>query len=362
MLPASMDNLLAKLSEQQALLEKQKNSLSPVNKDEMHHPNEYPSSSPINLTPLSDKSSSYSEKGKTRDEEDTIKPDATEMSRLMKELDAAKNQIARQKQELDQTRVIKHTLAQAMTSSSSSDNNIKPNVSGSHPNNLNAVHRPIGSIQDAWSHNEDARSDFSDTMSSAVFNTGPNIWSASTRPAFSAGVSTVTSQQFQPQVSTWGQPGARPWNHRAIGTSLPQLMVPQQQMQQRAYSGPASPASSNDGGLMNDYNQFQTGVGNRRSVTQNARNASAFPQRNNGWDMYTGGLQPLSGPSVALDPGSAFQSVGLYPSTIQYQPRPIGTPLSPTAEEFRAAQPLVTPWNTAVSILSQSDMAIANFV
>lgn len=362
MLPGSMDNLLAKLSEQQALLEKQKNSLAPVNKEETHQPREDSSSSSILMTPGSDKSSDHSQKDNRKSHDDTIQLGATEMNRLKKELDAAKNQIARQKQELDQTRVIKHTLAQAMTSSPSPDHDTKQDTSGSHQGNFNAVNRPVGVRQDAWSHNEDARSEFSDSISAGVFNTGQNIWTASTRPAFNAGVLAVANQQFQPPASTWGQPGARPWNHRAIGTPLPQLMVPPQQMQQRTYSGPASPASSNDGGLMSDYNQFPASVGNRRSVAQTGRNASMYPQRSNGWDVYAGGIQPVNGHNLALDPSATFQSVGLYPSTIQYQPRPIGTPLSPTAEEFRATQPSGTPWNAAASISFIQNIIIANVV
>lgn len=349
MLPASMDNLLAKLSEQQAVLEKQKSSLSPVNKDGKHHQKGESSSSSILLTPRSDKSSDHLQKGNTKGDHDKGQLDAKEMSRLQKELDAAKNQIARQKQELDETRVIKHTLSQAMTSSPSPGHDEIQETSGSHQGNFNAVHRPIGARQDTWSHNEDARSEFSDSTSGGVLNAGQSIWNAPTRPAFNAGILPAANQQFQPQAPTWGQPGARPWNNTAV-TTLPQLVVPQQQMQQRTFSGPASPASSNDSGLMNDYNQFSSGVGNRRSVTQNASNAPVYSQRSNGWDTYTGGIQPVNGSNLSLDPNAAFQSVGLYPSTIQYQPRPIGTPLSPTAEEFRATQPSATPWNAAASI------------
>lgn len=351
MLPSSMDSLLAKLSEQQAILEKQKNTLSPKQYEKGQHQDDSSSGSVL-LTPASEqnnfgKAQSGDEKGK----DITVQLDAVEMVRLKKELDAAKDQIARQKKELDQNRVIKHTLDQVTGLPSGAE--FKPKfeaLSGQHAS-LNPPIRAATVRQDNWSHNEDVRSEFSDVMSAAAFNTTQNIWSPPVRPAFTTGSSVHSSQQFQQPSSTWGQPGARPWNHRGAGPALPSLTIPQQQhMQQRNYTGPMSPVSANDVRAFSDYNHFQGGAGLRRSNAQNTRNTSLFPlQRNNGWDMYTGNVGALDGVNVAMNPNAAYQSMGLYPASLQYQPRPIGTPLSPTAEEFRTSQASATPWNAAVS-------------
>lgn len=348
-----MNDLLAKLSEQQMLLEKQKNALTPANDQEAQGQNGDSSSSSILLTPATERFSAK-DSADGKDDDDTPKLDVVEMARLKKELDAAKDQIARQKQELDQTRGTVHAFGHAMSSSSHRDLNAR-NDTGERPltngvTPFNAGARPTGTRQEHWPLQDDARSDSSDAMSPGVFNTAQNMWSASTRPTFNAGVPAPVNQQFQHQGATWGQPGARPWGHRAAATALPPLIVPQQHMQQRIYSGSASPISSSDGRMMNDFSQFPNGGGIRRSNTQSSRSSSLYPQpRNNAWDMFTGGISPIDSVSLGMNPTSAFQSMGLYPASMQYQPRPIGTPLSPTAEEFRTAQPSATPWNAAVS-------------
>lgn len=349
-----MNDLLAKLSEQQMLLEKQKNALTPANDQEVQGQNGDSSSSSVLLTPGTERFS-VTESTDGNDDDETLKLDVEEMARLKKELDAAKDQIARQKQELDQTRGNVNTLGQTTSSSShrdlSASNDAGERPLASRVASFNAGGRPIGLRPEHWPMNEDARSDSSDAMSPGVFNTAQNMWSASTRPTFNTGASASVNQQFQQQGASWGQPGARPWGHRAAAATLPPLIVPQQQhMQQRIYSGPASPISSSDGRMMNEFGQFSNGGGIRRSNTQNSRSSSLYPQpRNNGWDLFPGGISPIDGANLGMNPTSAFQSMGLYPATMQYQPRPIGTPLSPTAEEFRTAQPTATPWNAAVS-------------
>lgn len=351
-----MNNLLAKLSEQQILLEKQKNALTPANDQEAQGHNGDSTSSSVLLTPATE-GFSVVESADENDGDDTVKLDAVEMARLKKELDAAKDQIARQKQELDQTRGNVHVLSQNKNCSSHRDLTAR-NDAGDRPSNnggasFNPGARSVGTRQEHWPLNEDARSDSSEAMSPQVFNTAQNMWTAATRPTFNTGAPAPVNQQFQQQGATWGQPGARPWVHRASAATLPPLIVPpQQHMQQRIYSGPASPISSSDGrmNMMNDFGQFPNGGGVRRSNTQSSRNSSLYPQpRSNGWDMFPGGISPIDGVNIGMNQASAFQSMGLYPATMQYQPRPIGTPLSPTAEEFRTAQPSATPWNAAVS-------------
>lgn len=354
----AMDDLLAKLSDQQILLEMQKGALAPTNEDEAQHQNGDSSSGSDLLTPATDSFSVLGCSKGSGDEENTVKLDAVEMARLKKELDDAKDQIARQKHELDQTRVKPQTQTEATSGSSHYGLNTKvepverPLTGGIAQFGTDT--RSIGSRQDHWPLNEDARSDCSDAFSAGLFNgTSQNIWSTSTRPTFNSGVTASINQRLQQQGATWGQPGARPWGHRAAAAELPQLIVPQQHnLQQQIFSSPASPISSNDGRLMHDYNHIPGAGGLRRSNTQSSRNSSIYQQhRNNGWEMYPGGLSPIDGVNMGMNATSAFQSMGMYPASLQYQPRPIGTPLSPTAEEFRTSQPSATPWNAAVSIV-----------
>lgn len=335
MQPGSMDSLLAKLSEQQALLLKQKTNLPTKGYDESHAKEGSTGSSTL-LTPASESFSYTNAANTANDEDDKLRIEASEMARLKKELDDAKDQIARQKQELDQTRVIKHTFDQAI--GPPSEVALSPRTDITDPTNaFMTSNRSLGTVQGHW-RNEDARSDGSDVVGS--FNAVPNAWSSSSRPSLSAALQSD---------SGWGQPGPRSWGQRAMDNVLPPPVLVSQQspMQQRNYSVPVSPVSGGGGRGLNDFGQFNQVRGYGQMNPRDNRNAPSY-QRGNGWDVYTGGPGPMDGMNLGgMSPGSTYQSLGMYPSA--YQPRPIGTPLSPTAAEFRAGQTSANPWNSAVS-------------
>ena len=356
-----MEHLLAKLSEQQALLEKQTSAIAPENDLEIRYTKQNSSLNLVPLTPESDAFANVPSNNQTR-MNDGAHTSVAEMTRLKKELDAAKDQIARQKQELDQTRVIKQTFDQVKVSLAEPGMNLRVDTSGALHNALNPSHRSAGHRQDNWNYNDDARSDFSDGASTSILNSAQNIWASPVRAPYNTGLASSVNQQFQQPVSTWAPSAGRPWSHRGVGTTLPPLTTTNQHMQQRALSGPVSPVSSNDGRAFNDFNHFQAG-GLRRSNTQNVRNPSIFTQpRSSGWDIYGNGVGALDGVNMAVNTNPAFQSMGLYPASMQYQPRPIGTPLSPTAEEFKAAPPSNNPWNVAVGFSPIILMSSTNFV
>lgn len=80
-----MESLLAKLSEQQALIAKQKSALVPAT-DTANQAREDSSTSPSLLTPATD---SFSHSSPDTDGDGTVRLDKAEMARLKKELDAA---------------------------------------------------------------------------------------------------------------------------------------------------------------------------------------------------------------------------------------------------------------------------------
>ena len=339
-----MNNLLAKLSEQQFLLKKQSNELTFTDDDktDAEKARQEEGSSSLSsdlLTPASDSfGDTYSNENSKEDSVEKV-----EMARLKQQLDDAKDEIARQKQELDQTRIMKHTLHQAI--GSSVDKHIKPQNTSIGAKNppISPPGRASGSHQD---HHWDTRSAMSESTSIDNFNTAQQVWGQPGRPAFNAGLPTPVNQQYQGPAPAWGQPGTRPWGNRGMPNSLQQLVVPQQQqlLQSRTFSGPASPVSNND------YGQFQTGPGLRRSNTQN-RATSFYPQaRDTNWDVFGGGVGSLDGMNIAMNPSNTYQAIGMYPAPVPYQPRPIGTPLSPEAAEFRTGQAATNPWNNAVSL------------
>lgn len=321
-----MDSLLTKLSEHRAVLPGQKaatavgRSSGGENDENRSKENSTPNSSAL-LTPASESGSCPH--ASSNDGENYVHLEAGEMAKLKRELDAAKHQIARQKHELDQSRVIKHTLDQALGSPSE----------GPPSPTINHVNPTYTATRQTFSPGEDIRVDSTD------FNSASAIWSSHNAPPLTAGP--------QPD-NTWGQPNNRPWSQRGMTNGLPSIMMsPQQPLQQRNYSVPLSPVSGGNGRGVNDFGRLNLG----RGYGQASRNPSTFQQRGtSGLDMYSGPSSPLGGMGLGgMNPGSAYDSLGIYPSA--YQPRPIGShALSPTADEFRAAagQAPSNPWNAAV--------------
>ena len=343
-----MDTLLAKLSEQQVILEKQKQALGSVEENAVQHDRDESTTSSVPLTPATDVFD-LTPPTETNDEEDTMKLDAGEMLRLKRELDAAKDKIARQEQELSQTRVVKHSLDQAMAPPSGVDLNARSNVTERTIGNLNtltASSHPTTTRQDTLVIHDDAGSDISDALSVGGYNRAQNIWSSPARPGFQYGLPGLTDRSYQQPAPNWGQAAARPWGNRNMTQGLPGLITQQQQLQQRTVSGSPSPASATGGGIFNDADQYQGGQGFRRANPQNSRAGSAFAQsRNNGYDMFGSNVNSAD----VMSSVSSYQPMGMFQNPMTYQPRPIGTPLSPTAAEFTTGHMSVNPWNAAVS-------------
>ena len=344
-----MEDLLAKLSEQQALLEKQKNALIPTDITASYTDHDESNSDSVPLTPATD---SFNDTPATEDSdgEKTIKLDPAEMLRLKKELDAAKNKIARQEQELSQTRIIKHTFDQAKGPSIASitapkSETLDRTFSNAHDAYIGST-RAHGLRQESYGPHDDARSDISDAISAGAFNRAQNIWSSASGPGYNVGLPNLVNQQFQPPGNIWGQ-GNRSWMNRPMApAAAPLMMSQQQQAQQRTFSGPTSPVSAGPGRFGNDFNNFQGGQNLRRSNTQNSRTGSGFPHmRNNGWDTNVGNTDSYA---MSMTPISPFQPMGMFQAPMTYQPRPIGTPLSPTAAEFTTSNAIAGPWNSAV--------------
>ncbi|RMZ86986.1 hypothetical protein DV736_g5787, partial [Chaetothyriales sp. CBS 134916] len=94
-----------------------------------------------------------------------VKVDTTEMRRIKKELEAAKSVISRQEQELAETRNLKHTMDQAMGSSSELDFGAHTDISeqtiGHLQSAFNASARPFTSRTSGWRSGDDSLSEFS---------------------------------------------------------------------------------------------------------------------------------------------------------------------------------------------------------
>ncbi|KAL8853331.1 MAG: hypothetical protein Q9221_001807 [Calogaya cf. arnoldii] len=365
----AVDALLAKLNEGQAQTVKKSDVAETTSPDEEEQQikAELPSTSTA-VSPVSDPFSSDDAPGKDDVAVETEKP---EMLQLKRELEAAKQQLEMQKRELDQNRVMSHTLEQAMGSGvddvgmdrGGPINNISANLRTQPSRNAS-----FATSYSGHAHHQDF-DNFSDTNSDVYSNANfnhnlpQNNWSTARPSLFPS--PPHRQQQYRQPVNIWGQPAngppaaPRPFNSRvplpAQGMPPTAMMHPQPMPQHRIFSGPPSPGTIGDGRFVNDFNQYQAGFGPRRHTMQSPQsNAMASQQRNNssnnGWPMIGNGIGGLDGMNLGMGPNNPYPPMGIYPPPPPYQPRPIGTPLSPTAAEFRADQPPPNPWNHTVSV------------
>ena len=323
-----MDDLLIKLSEQQAILEKQKTALASGETTSKSDQTDSNSGSAL-WTPATEDSNQTRSSNDNVDTHDTIiRNENSEMDRLKKELDMAKSKIAQQEQELSHARVSPNTGVQASVDSI-----------GASVSEVGIGHQ---TLQDNFSvphtmvcGQEDARSDISEAYSVGTFNDrSANIWANPTAPVFNGTLSSTTN--------TWGQGGGRSWTTRLMGPPLPALMGSQPQPI-RNFSQQTSPILGAQR-LVNDFSQFQGGNAARRPNIHASRNGSTFGQsRNNIWEPYTGSGESV--PIIGVNP-SPYQQMGMLQASVGYQSRAVGNSLSPTATEFSGSS--AGPWNSTV--------------
>jgi hypothetical protein len=279
--------------------------------------------------------------------------DATEMLRLQRELIAANSRIAQQEQELAESRVIKHTLDQALGPPSEAEfvdrdtahHNIRDLQTA-----FNSSATGFKQEHDIWMQ-DDAHSDVSEPFSAGAYNANRNLWGLASQAAF--GIQ-GTEKAYHGASHGVQDPSSHPWTHSANNTSMTASAVPQQQ---RIFSGP-SPAL--DGRFAGEH-FYMGGVspGLRRSVSQMNRAPAYFQPVPSTWAAFNNAVTNNVAAKAPLSPTfNAYQQVGLIPIP-QYQPRPIGTPLSPTAAEFTSNTSGPNPWPaTSVSIYKSNDFAI----
>ena len=330
-----MTSLLAKLSEQHGQHAKQEKVHASDDNTENQHDLSDTSSGSVPLTPARDSFSGIQNTGST-DGEKTIKLDTAEVLRMKKELDAAKHKIARQEEELSHTRVIKDSLNQTI---GMLPNDVYPSKPASGDHNTENPQDPF--LPTSRPTFDDNVSEFSDNLSASGFMPAQNIWTNNYRPS----PTTYGNSYYPQQPSIWSHGPTRTWSSRPLNHGRPPLTMAQQQ--QRTFSGPSSPTTGGHPRFM-DFNQLNAGQGLRRANTLVNRAASNFSHtRNSGWDGYS---VAMDGPTMnGLDATTSFQPVGVFQGGLNYHPRPIGTPLSPTAEEFTIGNVPNNPWSTAVS-------------
>ncbi|KAL5326117.1 hypothetical protein ACEPPN_007255 [Leptodophora sp. 'Broadleaf-Isolate-01'] len=333
-----MDKLLAKLSEQQATINKQNEALKSTEDTVRYRTVEYVSAtSSVPITPATD-SYNFSTAPTTNPPsisgDDTPAQSASELAVLKAELEAAKGKIARMDQELAQTRITKHTLDQVVGNASEADYPMHT-PSEERLNHLPPLARPQFTRDNSWATQDDARSDTSDALSASGFNRARAIWNNGGKPNFAA-----------PTPTYAGGPVAVPGFQPSEAVSSAQWM-------QRGYGQPfveslpygAAPAFRGDR-MMQDPDMLMAPPMGRRSQPgggryNNRSSASSFPyaSSNSSFDGFTPSSTPYG--SVANLPAGVpgMGSMGMSSMYSGYQPQPIGTPLSPHAPEFTVSNP-----------------------
>ncbi|KAL2817218.1 armadillo-type protein [Aspergillus cavernicola] len=339
--------ILSKLSEQQFLLDKQKNLLannmvSPGSLEEFEKSSGIPHCTDANQSTNPKDIASL----------DAFDIDASELLRLKQELHAANSRIALQEQELAQTRVIKHTMDQALGPPSEADfggRDISEQTISNLQSALNASFPTPLLLQDGWNPQEDSQSDISDALSAGAYNRARGFWGPPAQQAYGAGLNSDKpyGDNILPLPSTsFGQDSSRFWGPPTTSAAIPGNNSFQPH---RVLSGPPTAPCSFDAPFSEDHGRYMpgSGFGPRHPTALPNRIGSCFPGINSPWGTFAPSSADSQGSrSPPSKPNSTYQQVGLYPLP-PYHQRVVAPPLSPTATEFSSPTGNSAPWATS---------------
>lgn len=344
-----MDKLLAKLSEQQAIITRQHEALRSSDESSTYaRTAEYvatTASSSILITPATEtyNNSTAPTTGPPSDTEDDKA--AVEVARLKAELEAANAKMARMDQELSQTRNIKHTIDQAIGNVSEADFPLQHQVAD-RVNTAPPSIRQAYTRDNSWAVNEDAHSDTSDALSAGGFNRARAIWTHG-KPTFGGFNGALPA--FQPTEGL----GSNQFINRGFGPSF--------DVNAMAYAAPPMNGYRADRS-MPDPDLLMAPPAARRNNpvggrfnNRSSNNSFPYASSNSSFDSYTPtstafgsvanmtpGMPSLGGPIGMVGLGMLNTGMNIYGG---YQPQPIGSPLSPHAPEFTSSN---TSWKTEV--------------
>ncbi|KAK2605911.1 hypothetical protein QQS21_003637 [Conoideocrella luteorostrata] len=299
-----MDKLLARLSEQKAVLNQQNEALKSGEDDGnmcQQLPGHTSSSNSLPITPATEGFSSTAPSTRPASATmDDARSESDEVLRLKLQLAHAQNKISKLDQELS-TRLFKE-----------GDTDIQP------VNMMRGISAGLTSRDSTWPTTDDEQSDTSDNMSTAAFGRAKGIWGNS-NGSFPSNVRQGASNELQP--GTW-------LGNRGFNPAFPDQTTPYPMME--GYRGDR---------LSPDSDLVMRQSASRRPHRYDHRVGNSHHLPNIGYNPVSGGPIPqyeaLGGamPSGTLHPppGLGGMGMGAYPG---FQQQPVGTPLSPHASEF----------------------------
>jgi hypothetical protein len=298
-----MDKLLARLSEQQAVLNQQNDALRSVDDATYLRAQDHaPSSNSLPITPATDTfpSTAPITRPASATMEDTRQNDK-EVLRLKLQLAQAQSHISKLDHELSQTR----------------PNKSEPDTIGSHPQGCATASR-----DSPWLSSDDTLPDTSDSISINTFDSARGIW-GNPRPSLSN--TSLPPPIGEPSPGNWF--GGRGFGQPFVdhNNSYPHL---DSNRGDRLGIDPdilMRPASGRRGSKfdsrMNSPHQFNAPFGGFTLHGGHYENTMGMPMQNGG----------IPGDPMNAPVGAGHMSMGMYP---QYHQQPVGTPLSPHASEF----------------------------
>ncbi|KAF2203308.1 ARM repeat-containing protein [Delitschia confertaspora ATCC 74209] len=322
--------------------------------------------------PITPAAENFSTAGTTDSEPPVVLVDAHAMLQMKKDLDDARNEVARMKQELHATSITTSTLNQAISQTSDADYDYKGDVTEQTisrlQNALNASTRPGAGRQEGWTMPEDTLSDNSEGVATKPLpvNGPAAIWGNGTRPAagFSSAVPVV--QPYPAVMNNWNNDVSRPFYNANMNMGMGmnnQTFGPIQQP--RPANGHSSYRARNQ--LLNEPTHFPLDQGYRGGMTPNppSRPGSAFDgARYNQYTGYpnaliamngSGNMSPTMG-QMAMGPLGMYNGGQGQPGAMYPRPGSAGTRLSPEAAEFSVDCMAPTPWNAQVGSPSISEL------
>ncbi|CBF74323.1 hypothetical protein AN4285.2 [Aspergillus nidulans FGSC A4] len=263
-------DILSKLSEQQLLLDQQKSILA---KNKVVGPGHLEErDKPLTMPQRMDAKQAASPKEVARFE--AFDTEGSELLRLKRELQAANSKIALQEQELAQTRVIKHTLDQALGPPSEADfsgRDISEQTISNLQSAFNASIPAPHLLQDGWNTQEDSQSDISDALSAGAYNRSRGFWGPPAQQVYGVGLNSdkAYADSNMPLPGTaFGHDSSRFWGPSNTNPSIPANSSFQPH---RVLSGPSTAPCSFDGPFSDDQVD--------KIVCNNDQQASIFLQQ-----------------------------------------------------------------------------------
>jgi hypothetical protein len=316
-----MDELIARLREQERLIEQQRAALEKKERE----------LSKIKLDPQSGRTSfnaspthmgdsrGHSFQDTTRSGSPTRFPpglNPQDVTRLHSELLAAKNQINVMNEELAQTRITKHTIDQALSQSGDDGAGLE-----------DVSEHTLASLQSKFAQLTRPGAERADTWPSTVYD------ESSSSSLEYRDMQSVPAGPFGGASGIWGSSGP------AARNQLPPMPLPSPTEMQFPPPLRRGSSSMDQGELFGTANRVWNNQGHRSFASQSLAGPPLADPR------FFGGRR------ASYNPGALpFTTVERLSPTAQFNPSPIGTPLAtPTGNDFNAAS-AANIWGSGVQV------------